>query len=178
MRPGERVRIESEQSRASRGRPVRHDVAPGRDGFDVFAERVRWTPVFVGVLCAFTTMFLLASFGAAVGANTGLDSGRPFAASGLWPVISGLVAFLLGGYVAGKIAHAAVPGSGALHGALVFMLAVPLVLWLASQGARTSTSWFGGVPGTWTAFVGVVVAFVASSIGGSLASSRAEPRSR
>ena len=162
VRAGDRVEIRPEHMSRATARP--------RESFDVFATRVSWSPVFAGVLCALTTMFLLASLGAAVGASTALDNGRPPGAGGLWAVISGLIAFALGGFIAGKLAHPASPGASALHGALVFMTAVPVVLWLAAQGGRTIS--FGGLPGTWTAFVGLVVALIASAIGGWLASSR------
>jgi NhaP-type Na+/H+ or K+/H+ antiporter len=54
--------------------------------------------------------------------------------SGIWAAISGLLAFLLGGYVAAHSGAVFDRNWDALNGALVFMLAAPLVLWLAAQG--------------------------------------------
>jgi hypothetical protein len=61
--------------------------------------------------------------------------------------VSGIVAFMLGGYVAGRTAAIFNRGWGALNGALVFMLAVPLILWLAGQGLGTVLGSLGNLSG-------------------------------
>ena len=54
--------------------------------------------------------------------------------AGVWGAVSGLVAFFLGGWVAGRMAAVFDRRWGAWNGALVFLLAVPLTLWLAASG--------------------------------------------
>jgi hypothetical protein len=120
-------------------------TAPGRD-------RVRFGPVVAGLLTALTTLLLLGLLGVALGLS-GVDSGAAGGAGGpppeagplavFWTVLSAFVAFLLGGYVAGRTAAVYDVRWGALNGALVFMLAVPVALWLAAQGAGAAAGALG-----------------------------------
>jgi hypothetical protein len=115
-------------------------------------DRVRWGPVLAGLFTALTTMVALALLGAAIGLtamNAGTaaiqggappDAGRNAA---IWGAISAIIAFLWGGYVAGRSSAVFDRTWGALNGALVFLIAVPVGLWLAGQG-------FGAVMGTMT----------------------------
>src|SRR5919204_44489 len=123
---------------------VRERALP--DGFDLKRDRVHWGPIVAGLLTALTTLLMLSLLGLAIGlttvnAGTAAAQGGPPSDAGrnsaIWAGISGVLSFLLGGYVAGRTAALFNRGWGALNGALVFMLAVPLILWLASQGLGT-----------------------------------------
>jgi hypothetical protein len=103
-------------------------------------DRVRFGPVFAG-LCALITVFVtLSLLGAALGLST-LDAdstnNNPGAFSAIWGAISILVAFFVGGGTAARTA--ALPGRdvGALNGAMVFMVAIPILLFLAVSGVGT-----------------------------------------
>jgi hypothetical protein len=61
--------------------------------------------------------------------------------------VAGILSFLLGGYVTGRTAAVFNRGWGSLNGALVFMLAVPLILWLAGQGLGTVFGSLGNLSG-------------------------------
>lgn len=126
------------------------------DGFDLRHDRVHWGPIIAGLLAAFTTLLLLSLLGLAVGlttvnAGTAAAQGGPPADVGrnsaIWAAISGIVAFLLGGYVAGRTAAIFNRSWGALNGALVFMLAMPVILWLAGQGLGTVLGSLGNLSG-------------------------------
>jgi len=65
--------------------------------------------------------------------------------SALWAACAGMVAFLLGGYVAGRTAAMGDQGWSAFHGAMVFLVGVPLTLWLAGQGLGTILGSLGNV---------------------------------
>ncbi len=113
------------------------------DGHELTADRVRWGPIVAGLLTALTSLLLLSLLGLALGLATvdartaaaqgGLpgDAGRN---SAIWSAIAGVLSFLLGGFVAGRTAAIFSRGWGALNGAMVFLLAVPITLWLAGQG--------------------------------------------
>ena len=113
------------------------------EALNLTRDRVRWGPIVAGFLTALTSLLLLSLLGLAIGltaVNAGdaaaqgaapADAGRN---SAIWGAISGILSFLLGGYVAGKTAAVFDRGWGALNGALVFLLGVPFTLWLASQG--------------------------------------------
>jgi hypothetical protein len=104
---------------------------------------VRWGPILAGFLTALTSLLLLNLLGLAIGL-TAVNAGTAAAQGGappelgrnsaIWAAISGILSFLLGGYVAGRTAAVFDRGWGALNGALVFLLGVPITLWLAGQG--------------------------------------------
>jgi hypothetical protein len=146
--------------------PVRHekemDNGTGQvqrsEAGSLARDRVRWGPVWAGLVTSLTSLVLLGLLGLAIGlttvnAGTAAAQGGPQQDVGLgaaiWGALTGIVAFLLGGYVAGRTAAVFSRGWGALNGALVFLVTVPIVLWLASQG-------LGLVLGTMGAFVGTV----------------------
>ena len=125
-----------------RQEPREADVAIP-EAYNLGRDRVRFGPVVAGLLTALTTLLLLSLLGLAIGL-TAVDAGDAAARgdagegagafSALWGALTGLVAFGLGGYVAGRTAAVFDRRWGALNGALVFMLGVPLTLWLAGQG--------------------------------------------
>jgi len=109
---------------------------------NVPTDRVRWGPIWAGLLAAFFTLLVLSLLGLAIGAST-VNAGQAVQGTGtqnagsysaIWAGISAIIAFLVGGYVAGRTAAVHERGWAALNGALVFLLALPLLLWLASQG--------------------------------------------
>src|SRR5215211_1068751 len=105
------------------------------EAYNLGRDRVRFGPVVAGLLTALTALLLLGLLGVAIGL-TAADGSDPGAGtfSAIWGALTGLVAFGLGGYVAGRTAAVFDRRWGALNGALVFMLGVPLTLWLAGQG--------------------------------------------
>lgn len=85
-------------------------------------KRISWSAVFAGVILSMVTYLLLSMLGTAIGAATidPLQEGNPF--SGLstgalvWMVITILLSFAVGGYIAGRLAQR----EGMLHGLLVW----------------------------------------------------------
>ncbi len=120
------------------------------EAYNLTRDRVRWGPIWAGVLTALTALLLLSLLGLAVGL-TAVDAeaaarqgGLPLSmglGAAIWGAISAILAFLLGGFVAGWTAAIFNRRWGALNGALVFLLAIPLILFLAGQG-------LGGILGT------------------------------
>ena len=126
------------------------------DGFDLGRDRVHWGPIVAGLLTALTSLLLLSLLGLAVGlttvnAGTAAAQGGPPPDAGrnsaIWAAVSGVLSFLIGGYVAGRTAAIFRRNWGMLNGALVFMLAVPLILWLAGQGLGTVLGSLGNLSG-------------------------------
>jgi hypothetical protein len=128
---------------AATGRQVRETSM--RDVSQVMTmptDRVRWGPIWAGLLSAFFALLVLSLLGLAIGAST-VNTGAAVQGSGnqnagsysaIWAGISAIIAFLIGGYVAGRTAAVHERGWAALNGALVFLLALPILLWLATQG--------------------------------------------
>jgi hypothetical protein len=137
------------------------------DGFDLRRDRVHWGPIVAGLLTALTALLLLCLLGLAIGlttlnAGTAATQGAPPADAGrnsaIWAGVAGIASFLLGGYVAGRTAALFNRGRGALNGALVFMLAVPLILWLAGQGLGTVLGSLGNFSGALASDPGAALA--------------------
>jgi len=126
------------------------------EAYNLDRDRVRFGPVVAGLLTALTTLLLLGLLGVALGltaVNAGDAAARGDAGAGtgafaaVWGALTGLIAFGLGGYVAGRTAAVFDRRWGALNGALVFMLGVPLTLWLAGQGLGFATGALGSFVG-------------------------------
>src|SRR5918998_6393381 len=105
------------------GAPVRsYDV--DADAAAVWAgngtqDRVRWGPVWAGLLTALGTFLLLTTAAVAIGAlavDSGASADDSSAASGIASAIIALLAFLVGGDIAGRSARVLGRGYGALHG--------------------------------------------------------------
>jgi hypothetical protein len=100
-------------------------------------DRVRWSAIIAGLFAALSTLILVSLLGIAIGFSIYNPSNpaRNFGVSaGLWGAISALIAFGVGGLVAARTA--AVPGraNGALNGAMVWVVTIPLLLYLLGSG--------------------------------------------
>ncbi len=117
----------------------------GSDG-DSLARRdsVRWGPVWAGLITALTTFLLLQLFAIGIGI-VGIG---PNETGGAWvSAILGLIAFFLGGLVAG--ATSAVRGAvpGLINGFLVWALGTVVILLLSSLGLGQVFGALGSVVG-------------------------------
>ena len=160
---GEQVTVTAEETADRPRGVVRRERAPEQaedwqielpEALNLRRDRVRWGPVWAGLLTAMTSLLLLSLLGIAIGlttvnAGTAAAQGGPPQGTGLaaaiWGALTAIVSFLLGGYVAGKTAAVFGRGWGAFNGALVFLLGVPITLLLAGLG-------LGGILGTLGSF--------------------------
>jgi len=128
------------------------------DAHTIMINRVSWGAIFAGVVVGLVTQVLLTMLGIGIGVAT-IDPGgaSPAAstlsiASGIWYVLSGIVAAYAGGYVAARMSGQTVPTTGALHGLTTWAFTTLLVLYLLSSAV-------GGIVGG--AFSGI-----SSALGG------------
>jgi hypothetical protein len=163
-------------------------------------DRVRWGAIWAGLLTAIGTFLILTTAAVAIGAQA-IDSGASGddagMAGGIVSAVIALLAFLVGGFVAGKTAGVVGRGYGALNGFLVWALGVVLILALAAFGLGSlfgaAGDLFGqyqqmGQPqpeadpnavvegirnGSIGAFLGMLLPAIAATVGG-LLGSRAE----
>jgi len=97
-------------------------------------NRASWGAVFAGVVLALVTQLILNLIGVGIGAST-LDpagTASPSAATfsagaGLWWVLSGIIAALVGGYTAGRLAGQPSKASGGWHGLTAWALATLVI---------------------------------------------------
>ena len=111
-----------------------------------------WSAVWAGTLSAIALALIIGLVAIAVGAHR---VGGPF---GTWhqvglmtlafSVFGSFLAFAVGGWVAAKVAGARRSETAMLHGAVAWLVAVPILVVLASLGAAPYFGgWYGGLAG-------------------------------
>lgn len=100
-------------------------------------DRVRWGPIIAGLFAALSTLVVLSVLGIAV-AGSAFDPGdnaRNYGiGAGIWGAISMLLAFFIGGWLASRSAAVRGHGSGVLNGAMVWVVTIPLLLYMLMGG--------------------------------------------
>jgi hypothetical protein len=124
-------------------------------------NRVQFGPIVAGVLTAIATLLILTVLGLAIGASAlePRDMGESIGTgAAIWGVVSALVAFFLGGWVAAKTAAVAGAGSGLINGLMVGAAILVLVLWLTGSGVS-------GILGTLGSNIGDITSLVQEETG-------------
>jgi len=157
---------------------------------------VRWGPIWAGLITVISMLVLLSALGAAIELSIwGTNSNTTFTYG--WISITGFVAYLLGGWIAGRSSGVAGRGASVLNGGLVWALSIvvlllllfisvlvgiasvlggiglPFVLTLTALGAKPQL--LGGVgPQTaaWITFIALAVALVLAAFGGMVGARR------
>ena len=116
---------------------------------------INWSSIWVGALAALGTALIFGLVGIAVGAHQVGPGGRAPSSNTLgvaaliFAVFGAFISFVVGGWVAGKINGYRRAETDMLHGAIVWLVALPILIGLASIGAGGFFgSWFGGLGGT------------------------------
>ena len=113
---------------------------------------VCWSAVSVGSLASVAAIAVLGLVGVALGfhlvgvENRVVDLSKVGLATMAFSVFSAFLAFVLGGWVAGKIGGINRSEPAMLHGAITWLMTVPALMILASLGAGSYFgSWYGGL---------------------------------
>lgn len=118
---------------------------------------VAWSAIWVGALTALAVGLIIGLLGFAVGANEVsryVDWKSVRLITAIFSVGGAFFAFVAGGWTAARIAGIRRSEPAILHGAIVWLLALPLLLVLAALGALTHFGiWYGGLSGmpSWAA---------------------------
>jgi hypothetical protein len=122
--------------------PVREREVEHRDNtFSVRApfDRVRWASVLAGLVTTLSALAVLAVLGLAIGLSS-FDASNPQSfgiGAGLYGGLSAIIAFVLGGFVSAKTAAVAGTWNGILNGAMVWLVAIPLIVNVLTTGVGT-----------------------------------------
>lgn len=116
---------------------------------------VYWTAIWVGTLTGLALSLVIGLIAIAIGANT-FGPANPIASwhqFGIGALIFGVLgsffAFVAAGWVAAKVAGTHDPEVGMLHGAIAWLLAMPVLVVLAALGAGGFFgAWYNGLAGT------------------------------
>jgi len=113
---------------------------------------INWSGIWTGALASLVAVLLFGLIGVAVGGHLVAPQGRlidlhKLAFSTLaFSIFASFLSFAIGGYVAGKVAGILRSEPAMLHGAIVWLTAVPLLVVLAGLGAGTSLgAWHAGL---------------------------------
>ena len=129
-------------------------VTYGDESAEVVAPwPLSWSGVWVGALSAIALALVAGLVGIAVGAHR---VGQPLGAwrdmsflALAWSVLGAFISFVVGGWAAAKVAGLRRSESAMLHGAIAWLIAVPILLVMASLGAAAYLgTWYGGLAGT------------------------------
>jgi hypothetical protein len=119
--------------RVAERRRIAHPAPLRADGM-----RVSWGGVFGGVLVALGFLLLMTALGVAVGISAAqpgqADTDTLGAGAGIWAGVSLLVALFIGGWVSTRIGAIFDGTTGFFEGALVWVVSVLLMLYMASTG--------------------------------------------
>jgi hypothetical protein len=193
-RPMERPMERPVERRAEPVNTVAPDyVGPALRTPDLVAvsDRVRWGPIWAGVLTTFTIFLVLEFLGIGLGLIS-LVNGNQGTTSGISTLIAGLIAFFIGGWVAEASSVARGGRAGLLNGFMVWALVTSLILAFSVFGLGSLFGALGAVVGThsvsvggtvsnsqvgnvsrvagWSAFIWLVVSAILAMIGGLLGS--------
>ena len=127
----------------------------GEDAHTIMINRVSWGAIFAGVVVGLVVQVLLTMLGLGIGVATldPMTGDNPTAstfsiASGIWYVISGIIAAFAGGYIAARMSGKTVATTGALHGLTTWAFTTLLVLYLLSTAVGSIVGGtFSGVAG-------------------------------
>lgn len=116
---------------------------------------VHWSGIWIGSLAAVAAVLVFGLVGIAVGAhllgpeNRVVDLKKLSIGAMIFSVCGAFFAFAIGGWAATKTAGILRAETGMLHGAVAWLVAVPILVVLAGLGAGSSMGgWYSGLGGT------------------------------
>ncbi|KAM3091426.1 hypothetical protein ACKFKG_25765 [Phormidesmis sp. 146-35] len=106
-----------------------------------YHDRVRWGPIFSGLVIALSSQLVLSALGAAIGLSGIANSGSPRSdlggvgsAIGIWSIISLLISLFIGGWVTARACGPMSRKSALLNGAVLWATTLALSAWLVTSG--------------------------------------------
>jgi hypothetical protein len=123
------IQSDTARSRGDQDTPHVTPVTPEEDMHTILINRISWGAVLAGAVLALTTQLILNMIGIGIGASTfdPASSANPSASTfslgaGIWWILSGIIAALVGGYTAGRLAGQPKEASGGWHGLTAWAL--------------------------------------------------------
>jgi hypothetical protein len=134
-------------------------------------EKVSWGSIFAGTVTALSLWVLLYALGLALGLSSinPQDAGSAKSSgifTGIWGLLSPLIALFVGGIVAGRGAGAQTKASGGIHGLVMWGLTTLVGLWLVGNLLSSLAGGVFSVGKTAVQATGSAVAAGASQAGG------------
>jgi len=106
-----------------------------------YHDRVRWGPIFSGLVVALATQLILSALFSAIGADTIAGSGAPRTNAGnvagnvgIWSTIGLLISLFTGGWVTARACGPMNRSTALLNGAILWATTLALGSWLLASG--------------------------------------------
>jgi hypothetical protein len=106
-----------------------------------YHDRVRWGPIFAGLVVAISVQLVLSALGAAIGLTNLSDSGAPRsnagdvgAAVGIGSIIGLFISLVIGGWVTTRASGPMNRSTALLNGAILWATTLAISAWLLSSG--------------------------------------------
>lgn len=106
-----------------------------------YHDRVRWGPIFAGLVVALSTQLVLSAIGAALGLSSIAGSGAPRSnagdvgtAVGIWSIISLFISLLVGGWMTARTCGPMNRSTALLNGAILWATTLAIGSWLLASG--------------------------------------------
>ncbi|MCC0808298.1 PhnA-like protein [Methylobacterium sp. W2] len=143
-------------------------VTPAEDMRTMMLHSVSWGAVFAGAVASLITQVILNMLGLGIGLSTvdPMGNGTPEASSlgigaGLWFVVSGVLAAIAGGFLAGRLSGKPSSSTAGYHGLIAWAVSTLVILYLLSSAASGIV---GGALGTASSAIGGVGNVVGGSV--------------
>lgn len=102
-----------------------------------YHDRVRWGPIFGGIVVAITSQLLLSALGAAIGLTAGASGTDPNAVGlgvGIWAIVSLILSLFLGSWVMASTCGPMNKKTAMLNGTILWATTLVLSAWLLTRG--------------------------------------------
>ncbi|MCT7984363.1 hypothetical protein NG796_13750 [Laspinema sp. A4] len=103
-----------------------------------YHDRVRWGPIFAGIVIALSTQLVLSALGVAIGMSVGADAQSDPNSIGLgvgiWSIISLFIALMLGSWIMARTCGPMNKNTALLNGAILWATTLALSSWLLASG--------------------------------------------
>jgi hypothetical protein len=143
---------------------------------------VRWGPIWSGFFTIVATLAILGALGTAIALSVWGSAGNNAFAYG-WSILTGIIAFFLGGWVTARSAGVGGSGPAMLNAGLTWALSLVILLAVAVIGAGSAFGFLGGNLTTllrggggpttgsltqtaWISFASLVIGLILAIVGG------------
>jgi len=106
-----------------------------------YHDRVRWGPIFAGLVVAISSQLILSALGAAIGLTSLSTSGAPRSnagdvgtAVGVWSIVSLFISLFIGSWVMARGCGPTNKGTALLNGTILWATTLALSAWLLASG--------------------------------------------
>ncbi len=102
-----------------------------------YHDRVRWGPIFAGIVISLAAQLILSALGASIGLTagaTGSGAGAVGTGVGIWSIVSLFIALFLGAWVMASTCGPMNSKTALLNGAILWATTLAISAWLLASG--------------------------------------------